>query len=207
MTKTVRAITAVLLLGLVTGCGSSPATNYYLLSAQELPAPVRETPTLGVGPITIPEYLNRYSLVTKREGNQLAISGLEQWAEPLRDGIQRVVTINLAGLLGTQNIRLFPWQPEQQPSYVVRINLLGLDASEKEATLSAEWLVLGPPDSGTVARRLSQLQLPFPSEAPGPDEIAAAYSTLLFQLSEEIAGAITSADDRHDIGGASGVTR
>jgi len=191
-TMTLRAMTGFLLLGLLAGCGSSPPINYYVLSAQEGSVPSGNSPSLVVGPVTIPEYLNRANLVTEREGNTLAIASLDQWGEPLEDGTKRVLAINLAGLLDTQNVQVFPWHPEQTPEYGVRINLLQLDANDGEASLAAEWLLYRPGATGTLTRHLSRLQHPLPDGDSRPEQIAAAYSLLLFQLSETIAAAINS---------------
>lgn len=192
MTQTQRVTTVLLLLGLLAGCGSSPPINYYVLSAHKGTMPGGSSPSVGVGPIAIPEYLNRDNLVTNREGNTLAVATSDRWAEPLTDGIQRVLAINLAGQLNTQNIRLHPWHQEQAPDYGVRINLLKLDAGEEEATLAAEWLVYRPKSKGVVSRQLSRLQQPFTGDSVKTEQIAAAYSQLLFGLSEVIAAAIQS---------------
>jgi uncharacterized lipoprotein YmbA len=175
----------------LTGCGSSPPNNYYLLSAHQFPAPSGETPAVGVRPIEIPEYLSRQNLVYNRLDNSLQVASSDMWAEPLEDGIQRVLVLNLAGLLNTQNVRFFPWHPKRTPDYGVKVNLLQLDANKNEASLTAEWLVSRPASAESVNRRLSYLQLSFPSGTPKPERVAAAYSTLLFQLSEIIAAAIT----------------
>jgi uncharacterized lipoprotein YmbA len=192
MIQTRRAITALLLLGLLAGCGSSPPVNYYVLSAHTGPAPAGSTPSLGVGPVAVPEYLNRDNMVMNREGNTLVVASSDRWAEPLMDGIQRVLAINLAGLLNTQSIRLHPWHRDQAPDYGVSINLLSLDASEQGATLAAEWLLYRPSDKQVVSRRLSRLEQPFPDRPVASEQVAAAYSELLLRLSEVIAGAIRS---------------
>jgi uncharacterized lipoprotein YmbA len=190
MTQTLRAITGLSLLLVLAGCGSSPPINYYVLSAHKGATPTGTAPSLGVGPIAIPEYLNRENLVTNREGNTLVVAAFDRWAEPLSDGIQRVLAVNLAGLMDTQSIRLHPWHQEQAPDYGVRINLLSLDASEGEATLAAEWLVYHPSGREVVNRRLSRLRQPLSGGSVEPEQIAAAYSELLFNLSELIAAVI-----------------
>ncbi len=179
-------------LALLAGCGSSPSNNYYVLSAHEVPAPSGAAPSLGVGPISIPEYLGRQNMVYNRVENTLQVANLDIWAEPLGDGIQRVLVLNLTGLLNTQDVRLFPWRLERAPEFGVEVNLLQLDANENEALLTADWLVYRPANADSVNRRISRLQVPLPAGDAEPEQVAAAYSTLLFQLSELIAAAIAS---------------
>jgi uncharacterized lipoprotein YmbA len=185
---------ALSLIVLLAGCGSSPRSKHYLLTAQEAPVPSGESPSLGIGPIEIPKYLARNNLVYKQRGNLLQVAGEDLWAEPLDDGIQRVLAINLAGLLNTQDVRYFPWHPKRAPQYGVKMNLLSLDASDQQATLSAEWLVYQAADARPVKRRISRLQHPLPAGELNPADVAPAYSALLYQLSEIIADAISSAD-------------
>ena len=81
---------------LLSACLSTPPSHYYLLSAHDGDQPTGVNPSVGIGPISLPEYLNRNSMVYRREDNQLQIAGYERWAEPLTDGILRVIGLNLA---------------------------------------------------------------------------------------------------------------
>jgi hypothetical protein len=178
----------LMILGLMlTGCGSSPPNNYYVLSASKSTAAIGDTPAIGVGPIVVPEYLIRENLVYNQDQNTLYVASLDMWGEPLEDGIQRVLALNLSGLLQTQNVRFFPWSPKRAPDYGVKVNILQLDANKNEASLKAEWLVYRPINDEPVKRRISQLQLPLSLGTSEPEKVAEAYSKLLFQLSDIIA--------------------
>jgi len=182
----------MLLAALLAGCGTSPPNNFYLLSPGDFPAPAGSTPTVGVGPIEVPEYQNRKNMVLSRDGNTLEVASLNLWAEPLDAGVQRVLMLNLAGLLDTQDVSAFPWHPQRAPAFGVRVNVLQLEAGEQQALLTAEWQVFRPGNGEQVVRRISRLQAPL---APGevlPARIAATYSALLLQLSEAIAAAISA---------------
>jgi len=193
MTNKLLPLPCLLLLGLLlVGCGSSPPNNFYVLSAHEFPAPSGTAPALGIGPINIPEYLARKNMVYRRVDNTLEVASLDMWAEPLGTGVERVLVLNLTGLLNTQDVSTFPWRPERAPEFGVEVNLLQLDANEQGAQLTAEWLVYRPGSATAGNRRISRLQIPLSPGVPEPQQVAAAYSTLLFQLSEIIAAAITS---------------
>jgi len=183
---------------LLVACSSSPQHNFYLLSAENRTLTSGQTPSLGIGPIEIPEYLNRNSLVYSRGSNQLHIASFERWAEPLADGIERVLGLNLAAELGTQNIRPHPWQRTDAPAYAVQLWVLSLDAAGEEAELVVEWRVTRPGESRPLERRISRLSQPL----PGPDwqaaDAAGAYSRLLQALSAEIAVVIRAAEAEDD---------
>jgi uncharacterized lipoprotein YmbA len=183
------ALVLVLVLVLA-GCGSSPRSNYYLLSPLAAHAPAGQSPALGVGPVEIPEYLDRNGLVYLSGANRLQVAGSERWAEPLEDGVRRVVGLNLASLLDTENLSYFPWPAAHAPDYAVRVNVLALEADDRQATLIAKWLLHRPATGEPVARRMSRLQRPLPDGRWRAEQVAPAYSALLFQLSRLIAAAI-----------------
>lgn len=189
-TQWLTALPAALLSLLLTACGSSPANNYYVLSAHQFPPPSGALPSLGVGPITVPEYLHRDNVAYRHTDNSVQIAGVDLWAEPLEDGMQRVLLLNLAGLLNTQDVSSYPWQVQRAPAYAVKVNVLQLESDARQALLTAEWQVYRPQGSTSVARRISQLQVPLTPDVAAPEQLAAAYSALLFQLSEAIAAAI-----------------
>lgn len=182
------AVTLIALL--VVGCGSSPRNNHYLLTTNVSTPPDGDSPSLGVGPVAVPEFLNRNGMVYSREGNQLEISNTERWAEPLEAGIKRVVGINLAASLDTQDIRYFPWTKGKAPEFGISVSVLSMDADDEQATLAAEWRVMRPATGESVVRRISHLTLALPTGPLSPQQIAPAYSELLSQLSELIAEVI-----------------
>ncbi len=192
--RPLRGLFCLALLLTVAGCGSTPQSNYYLLSSPVSTLPSGSEPSIGIGPITMPEYLNRNSMVFLRSENELEIASFERWAEPLGDGIQRVLAMNLAGMLDTQNVRAFPWARSRAPEYAVRLRIAGLDADSDSASLVAEWALLSGSDPGAeITRRLSRTETSIPGERSRGDAVADAYSKLLYQLSEEIAEAIREA--------------
>ena len=191
-TQAVRRYTLpfALLCVLLGACTDTRTSNYYMLTASAAPVPTGNRPSLGVGPIEVPQYLNRTSLVYGKEANQVTVSSHERWAEPLADGIQRVVGFNLAASLNTQSIQAYPWSRDQAPDYGIRVTILLLDANADTATMTAEWRVRAGTERRLVSHRISRLSLPMNDARTYPASIAPAYSQLLLDLSEEIAATI-----------------
>lgn len=70
----------------LTGCADSQPTRFYTLSP--LAAALGSTPptllpdvTVGVGPVTLPPYLDRPQLVTRAGGNRVVLAEFDSWAE------------------------------------------------------------------------------------------------------------------------------
>ena len=122
-----------------------------------------QSPALGIGPSEIPEYLNRNGLVYNRDGNQLHIAAYERWAEPVANGVERVISLNLAIMLNTENVQTFPWYRSEEPDYGIQVTVIALDANDTQATLVAEWVVQKPKSDQFLIRRLTRLYHDMPA--------------------------------------------
>ena len=182
------------------GCGTSPASKFYLLSDNATQFPSGSTPSLGVGPIEIPEYLNRNAIVYAGEGNRLHIANSDRWAEPLDSGVSRVISLNLASLLNTQDVQSYPWSKSTAPTYAVAVTVLNLDADDQGARLVAEWHLYKAHKREDLLRRVNKLDYAFSGSPANADKVAQAYSHLLLQLSEVIAEAITAQESKQASG-------
>src|SRR5262249_61813178 len=87
-------------------------TRFYVLAAitpDTDPAPTAQ-PVLGLGPISLPSYLDRPQLVTRLAQNELKISEGEQWAEPLGRSFGRVIEGIVWITLGAGSVGHYRWQ-------------------------------------------------------------------------------------------------
>ena len=77
---------------LLAACGSTPKEFFYTLSAPE-PAASTGAATFSVivGPVTVPEAVDRTPMVIRTGPNQVDITDLHRWAEPLKASIPRVL--------------------------------------------------------------------------------------------------------------------
>src|SRR5688572_25555503 len=124
----VLRVLVVLMLGAVAlGCSLLPKSeqsDFFLLTAMEAAPGARATapgPSLLLGPVVLPEYLDRRELVTRLASNQLLVKDLELWAEPLRDSMPRTLEQNLATLLGSSRVQRRPWTGTSRPDLVVAV--------------------------------------------------------------------------------------
>lgn len=93
----------VVFLGL-TACGSNPVEdNYYslVLAADDVTAPVdngESNAHLIVGPVQLPEYLERRGIAMQIGANQVQTANHHLWAEPLEEAISKVLVRDIASL-------------------------------------------------------------------------------------------------------------
>ncbi len=187
------AAAALLLTGCI-GFGTTRETRLYVLSSLT-PADVEqgtraeEGLALGVGPVTIPAYLNRPPLLWRTGANELQLAEFAQWAEPLQENVARVLGENLGLLIPTDRVSLFPF-PAAAPVQVrveVEIERFGRDP-DRSISLAARWRLLRANGRELLPMRKSFYR----EEADGFGHAAsvAAMSEALASLSRDIAAAI-----------------
>jgi uncharacterized lipoprotein YmbA len=173
-------------------CASTPSHFYLLntLSASEtMPATAAaQGPVIGVGPITLPKYLDRPQIVTRASRNQLALGEFDRWAEPLQDNVSRVLAENLAHLVPTDQILLHPWTRSATVDYQVSMEVLQFDGwLGGESTLLARWSIL----DGAEHELLNKMvHLHAPTGGQGYEAMVVAMNQMLEALSRDIAPAI-----------------
>jgi uncharacterized protein len=182
-------VTSLLGLG---ACASTPSHFYLLntLSASEtMPATVAaQSPVVGVGPITLPKYLDRPQIVTRVGRHQLAIGEFDRWAEPLQDNISRVLAENLARLVPTDHILLHPWPRSATVDYQVSMEVLQFDGwLGGESTLLARWSILDGAERELFNR---MVHLHAPSGGQGYEAMVVVMNQMIETLSRDIATAI-----------------
>ncbi len=171
----------------LTSC-AQPAKNFYVLTA-EGPSPSGGGTGIGVGPITLAEYIDRPNLIIQQGPNQLAVAEDHRWAGDLSESITRVMASNLGRRLNTGNTRIYPWQMDDGLRYQVTLDIRQLHCDENGyAVIEAGWRIYSLPD-----RRLKTSKSFVDREALTSDGYApmvAAQSRLLGRLAQSIASGL-----------------
>ena len=179
---------------LLAGCARTASVSYYQLSPQEAP---RNEPAsgeagkmvLGIGPVRLPEYLDRSQLVTRLSANRLQLADNHRWAEPLNKNIARVMGENLSALLGTSHIVFHPWPSSRAMDYQFLVEVLHFEnESDGAARLVALWSVKGKDGGMVLPERRSSYLIVAPSQ--DQEGQVAALNQALGSLCREIAQAL-----------------
>ena len=172
---------------LVAGC-AQPNKSFYVLTASG-PVPSGGGVGIGVGPITLAEYLDRPNLVTQQAPNQLAVAEDHRWAGELSASIVRVTAANLGRQLRTGNVRTYPWHSDSEISYQVTLDVRQLHSeSDGFAVIEAGWRAYSLPDRRLKASKTFTDREPL--ESDGYNSSVAAQSRLLERLAANIAGSL-----------------
>ena len=189
-TVTIVAIFTTLLL---TGCGSnSPKVAYYTLNplagmqSEVKPSATDQKLSIGVGPVEIPEILDRPQIVTRSGPNKLNVDEFNRWAGRLDENFARVLADNVSVLLGTDQVAVYPWQTEFKPDYRVLLEIRYFEGQwGQDVLLEAIWSLAHQQSKQTSAIRKSLIKEPLPTE-PDYEALVAAHSRAIAQLSREI---------------------
>jgi hypothetical protein len=145
--------------------------------------------SIGVGPVRIPQYLDRPQIVRRSSQNQLGLAEFAQWAEPLRVNISRVLAENLSILLATKHVSIFPWLRTTKIDYQVIMEITRFDGNPSEnALLRARWSIFGEDGEAMLVSNSSSYSDPI--KANDPEALVAALSRTVEHLSREIARAL-----------------
>jgi hypothetical protein len=193
MFVTARSITLGILVALLLGaCGSSPPVRYFSLSA--IDSVNGEEPDdavlLGLGPLRVPEYLNRSQLVTRGAGAEMQVDEFSRWAEPLTPSLHRIVSINVDSLLDGVVVVTFPYESaiRTRVHYRVLGDINRFDAGPSgRVVLEIQWSIeeVGSELVGVPRRSRYEAQA---ATADDPAAIAEAMNQALALFSRDIAG-------------------
>lgn len=136
-------VSITLTAALLAGCSRSPRVMFYTL---DISGTAESTPFMGesvsIGPVTLPDLLDRAQLVVRTSANNVAILESHRWAESLKSEIPRVIAGNLSGMI--KPARVATWQQNSglDARYRILIDIQRLELTEgKGVVLEALWTI------------------------------------------------------------------
>jgi len=176
------------------GCVLAPRpdhTRYYTLSPEAgPPAAARGTaPSLGLGPITWPPYLDRPELATRLGPEQIGYSAVERWAAPLDEIFERALAEDLRARVPAREVVLWPWSRSAPPDLAVSVQVLRFESEAAGAAVfDARWTLQGGAGGPALASGETRFR-----EAVPPNDAASAVAALargIGSLARDVAAAV-----------------
>ena len=152
----------VLICGALTvtaGCSTPPQERFFTLESPPASQPAPSTAVgdflIVVGPITVPEVVDRPQIVLRTAPGRVEIAEQARWAAPLKSEIPRVVADHLARLLAGARTAAFAERASGTPDYRVLIDFQRFESSPQQgATIQASWTVRSPSGGPLIGRSL-----------------------------------------------------
>ena len=185
----------------LTGCfGTSRPPRFYTLE----PLQVRDGPgataadvTLAVGPVELPDYVDRPQIVTRSGNNQLVIAEFERWGGSLEKQINGSLVATLRDRLAPRRIAVVPWKSAVLSSGTpdrVTVSVSRFDGVPGHSVvLQARWELRT--QSGGKEELLAVKEASVTEQIDGPDydALVAAMQRALVRLGEQMADGISAA--------------
>lgn len=191
----------------LSGCASTEPSRFYTLSTlsdknmSRHDSPAIGRMSVGIGPIEIPDYLDRPQIVSRSGLNELKLAEYDRWAGSLSENITMAVRENLSLLLATDRVFAYPCNSPSQIDYKVAIKIVRLESVPGDhVALKALWTLTGGKDNKELTTRVSDIQERL--NVSGYDAIVAAMSRTFASLSREIASEIIAIVETSKPGGS-----
>ncbi|MCP3849722.1 MAG: membrane integrity-associated transporter subunit PqiC [Gammaproteobacteria bacterium] len=174
----------------LSGCGTSQKTDFYKLeeSGKRTLLGVEQGKIIGVGPVHIPEYLNRPQIVTRTSLHHMNVSEFNRWVEPITDSINRLLVINLSNNMSSNRVYWVPRQDRQYPLDIrIAIDIGRFDGQlGEEVSLEARWSIFDK-DEQPVLTKVSLITEPV--KGTNYNELVIAMNRAIQTLGKEISQA------------------
>lgn len=185
---------------MLTACATTPASRFYLLVPDEQSAatPVLPgDPQIGVGPVSLPKYLDRPQMVTRGQSAEIHLAATERWAEPLQENFTRVLAENLSRRLGTGRISIEPSRNRGDIQYRVTADVLQFDADASgQIRLVAYWNIHDRDGASLTGMQKSEIITSVAAAGDTGrtvDQMSAAITLLGRRIAEQLTAVATAA--------------
>jgi len=169
-------------------CGSTPPSRFYTLSANTISDATPSTLSVAVGPVSVPAVVDRPEIVVSTGTNEVRLEEFNRWAAPLQEELPRVIAEDLAGMLGTPHVTLFPQSLGTDVEFRVTVEVQRFESEPaKGVTLHAVWIVRRVQD-GKTQTGLTIVRETVPDDSY--EALAAAHSRAVARLSQDISDSI-----------------
>ncbi|WP_018412144.1 PqiC family protein [Methyloversatilis thermotolerans] len=179
---------SLLLVLMLTACGSSPPARLYTLAPEDVVvSAAAATPTVVVGPVSLPESIDRLQITRRGEGGVTEAPDGHRWAGSMKSEVGRRLALAVARERGLARVVAAPQNSVPSPDYSVPVDVLRFDAEGfSRVTLDAVWSVRR--DGREIASgRFTRSEAVAAADYPA---LIAAHGRLLDALAADLARAI-----------------
>ncbi len=200
MKKTFFCVISAFLLSGCLAVQSSPTPRFYMLhsiskdtAVQKFDIP-KET-IIEIGPVNIPQYLDRPQIVTQDKNKMLFFAQFDRWGEFLDSSLTRVISENLTLMLPEVSLQMFPCNLTIPLKYQVIIDIVQLDSSlDSGVYLVAQWSIIARQNNQMLFTKRSEVSQVINKHSYSG--LAEAISAASLSLSTEIAQALSSLQEQ-----------
>ena len=191
--KARAAVGCLAMVMLLAACGSTPKDRFYTLAPASAVAPAATAGALtrygvAIGPVRVPEALDRTQMVVREGPNRVEILDQHRWAGSLRSEIARALAANVGAQLPDAQVSVHDAQAGRNAAYRVAVDIERFDATvDDSVAVQALWTIRQEGGRELGSGRFAATE---PTGPGGYDAIAAAYAKALAAMSGQVAQAV-----------------
>ena len=190
-TRLITSLTTLCLaMVLLAGCSRSPRVTFYTLNATatQESAALQTLESVVIGPVTLPDLLDRPQFVVTVDANRVDILEMHRWAAPLKSELPRIIAGDLALLLKPARVSVYPQNSALDAVYRIQIDIQRFEMTEgRGVTVDLLWSIRRS-DGGAVKNGRAAVHEPVTNG--GYDHLVAALSRALAAVSRDLAEAL-----------------
>jgi len=178
-------------LAVLAACSTSPPSRFYTLS-METPSSAAQFPgSVSVGPVTVPQVVNRPQFVVDAGGNRVVVLEQRRWAAPLDDVIAEATAQYLGRDLGGARVTVFAQTASSSAQFDVALDVQRFEMIEgSAAVLDVVWTIKRRGASAPPVVGHSSMREPVAAADDPYEALAAAQARALVAVSREIAAGL-----------------
>ncbi|AOE50647.1 PqiC family protein [Kangiella sediminilitoris] len=132
--KILLSLITLCLVWSISGCSTrSPDSNFYLLQNPMPSENLGNEIRIGLGPVTIADYLQKPQIAIRTDGSKMQFAEFERWASDLRGQIITALQYELSAQLNTADVFEYPWRRSDKIDVSLSVDIKRLDASFDES--------------------------------------------------------------------------
>ena len=181
------------------GClGSSRPSRFYTLAPLQVRDSQGGTPpdaTLAIGPVEIPESIDRPQIVTRTGANELVVAEFDRWGGSLDSEISGALVATVRDRLASQQIAVAPWRSAilsgVGPSYRAAVSVSRFDGIPGQSVvLQGRWELIGQSGESLGVREATVTEK---IDGAGYDALVAAMQKVLVRFGQQMADSVAAA--------------
>jgi len=180
------------------GClGSSRPSRFYTLAPLQIRNGQGGTPpdaTLAIGPVEIPESIDRPQIVTRTGANELVVAEFDRWGGSLDSEISGALVATVRDRLASQQIAVAPWRSAilsgVGPSYRAAVSVSRFDGIPGQSVvLQGRWELIGQSGESLGVREATVTER---IDGAGYDALVAAMQRALVRFGQQMADSVVA---------------
>jgi uncharacterized lipoprotein YmbA len=183
------------------GClGSSRPARFYTLAPLQVRdgavSPATDA-TLAIGPVEIPDYVDRQQIVTRTGANELVVSEFDRWGSSLDDQFTGSLVATLADRLAPQQVAVVPWRSvilSGGATYRVAVSVSRFDGIPGQSVvLQGRWELLAQSGGKEKSLGIREASVTEQIDGAGYDALVVAMQRALVRFGQQMGDTVAEA--------------